>query len=138
MIQVENREGRLVEIRLRPPILTAELDPARTKLMQTIMAIGRRVVIAVDFSKAKIWQKEHAEQLLDTMRKDNPMLERSGYFIPADSASVLLQFHRLIKDAQNPVRKAFPTIPEVYAYLDETLEDAEQKRLRAFFAEGSL
>jgi hypothetical protein len=136
MIRIENKAGRLIEISPRSPIVDTELEPARGTLFGLIRALNRRVVIALDFSKAKVWPKEHAERLLETMRQDNPMLERSGYYIPADSASVVLQFHRLIRDAKNPVRKAFSQLPELYAYLDEVLEPLERQRLREYFAES--
>ena len=53
-----------------------------------------------------------------------------------DAPVAVLQFVRLIRDANLPHRKLFVHAKELYAWLSEVLTPEERARLRVFLAEG--
>jgi len=133
MFTVENRRGRLIEVRMTSPTTMQEIDDSDGKMEKVLQAISGDGVVAADYAHARILPSAQAKRLAEIFRRHTPRVERSGILIAADSAVALLQMERMIHLAQNPGRKVFREVHELKAWLDELLTPLEKARLRAFF-----
>jgi hypothetical protein len=135
---IENVVGRLVECRIRSPIDIPQVAAFAERLREVLPAAaqGGKVVICVDLRAANVFPPEVADGFTAVMRSDNPMVERSG-FVAGESALFGLQIERLIRDAQNPARRAFRDLGALVGWLGEVLAPPEKSRLRAFLESTS-
>ena len=136
VFSIENQAGRLVECRIRSPITLPDVKAFadRLRLVLPAAAAARgKVVIGVDLRGANVFPPDVSDAFIAIMRSDNPMVERSG-FIAGDSALFGLQVERMIRDANNPARRAFRDVGALQTWLGEVLEPAEKTRLEAFLA----
>jgi hypothetical protein len=69
------------------------------------------------------------------MAGKNSSTERSAALARQDAPIAVLQFVRVIREANNPARRLFFDEDEVYAWLSEVLSPAERGRLREFLNE---
>ena len=133
MQRVQRRVGRLVEIRMEPPITYAEAVLFAAELQGIVKRMSDRFVAVADFTRVHIFPQEVVATHVDCMRAVNPKLERTGLLI-ANSPTLSLQMVRLLRDASSPKRRAFTNPSELFAWLSEVLTPAEQDRLKEFLA----
>ncbi|CAN5490214.1 hypothetical protein BH09MYX1_BH09MYX1_22070 [soil metagenome] len=133
---LEFREGRLLEVRIRPPITTHDVRAFAERLralLTIVAATHKKVVIAVELLNANALPQDVADAFLAVMRYDNPLVERSAFLVGA-GALFSMQVEKLIREAANPMRRAFRDVLTLRSWLDESLTAGEQKRLAAFLA----
>ena len=135
---IENVAGRLVECRVRSPIDLPQVAAfaERLRVVLPAAATAGRAVICVDLRAANVFPPEVADGFTSIMRSDNAMLERSA-FLAGESALFGLQVERLIRDAQNPARRAFRDAALLRSWLGEVLDEAEKSRLGTFLESTS-
>jgi hypothetical protein len=80
---------------------------------------------------------EAAQHMLEKIAGINSNTKRSAALASNDSPGAVLQFVRLIREANLPDRKLFLESNELYAWLSEVLSIKERVRLTAFLAQES-
>ena len=95
---------------------------------------GQRAVACTDVSAANVFAPEVAEGFIRLMQRDNPVVERSAFLI-GESAMFALQIERMIKQANNPLRRTFRESSMLLGWLGEMLAPPEHERLRRFLAD---
>jgi hypothetical protein len=79
---------------------------------------------------------EAAEHMLRRIASVNSHTERSAALASEDAPLAVLQFVRLIRDANHPDRKLFVHSDDLYTWLSEVLTHTERGRLMAFLSGG--
>ncbi|MEW5847678.1 MAG: hypothetical protein AB2A00_02650 [Myxococcota bacterium] len=136
MIKVGNPKGRVITIRSISPISmddVAQLGPA---LFGFIKAIGTRVVALVDLRQCGVVPTEVAEQFIQMLKKDNPVMERSAFLLDSGQATLGLQVERIIREAGNPNRRSFRTATEAVTFVSEVVTPEERAAVQAFVEES--
>lgn len=130
--------GRLLEIRADLGYRTAhDVDVFFANIereVQKLPATTKHVTV-VDWRRCPIMAPEAAERMVQRITGVNERTERSATIASKDSATAVLQFVRLIRDAKLPDRKLFFDEAELSAWLGEILTKPEQRRLDEFLAE---
>jgi hypothetical protein len=131
--------GRLLEVRANAGYRTpADVDAI-------FEAIGRELaklpadahhVTVVDWRHCPLMSPEAAEHMRKKIASVNSSTERSAAFARDDAPLAVLQFVRLIRDANLPDRKLFVHGDELYNWLSEVLTAEERARLKAFLSES--
>jgi len=92
-------------------------------------------VTVVDWRRCPIMAPEAAERIAARIAGVNDRTERSAAIASKDSATAVLQFLRVIRDAKLPDRKLFFEESELSEWLAEVLTGFELRRLRDFLTE---
>jgi len=132
MITIENRVGRLIETRLVSPLLDAEFGQFQSERERLMRSVGQDRVVCIDLSRVQILPPDQADAFLNLLRGSRPGLTRNAFLLPPNQAILALQFSRLIRQANNPARRAFQSRVELVAWLAEVLRPPELARLEAF------
>lgn len=136
MWTIEQRVGRLIEIRIASPIVYADLDAFGVRLSQCIVHLTERVprvLACTDLSGAHIFAPEVAEWFIRMMNRDNPILERNAVLI-GPSAVFALQVERMLKQGNSPTRRAFREPESLIEWLGELSTPLERERVRQLVA----
>lgn len=128
MHKVDNVTGRLVEVRVAPPLTLEEVESFVDELRTTINRIPDRYVGVVDLHKADVFPVEVAQALIALLSRMADRVERTAFLI-GESAVFALQIERVIRRSVNPNRKAFRDAASLEAWLGEVLTDRERERL---------
>ena len=137
MYRVENRAGRLIEVKLASPLVIEEVEQFTQKYIEVMRKIPVRYVGVVNLLEAYVFPKAVAEGLMKLLSGAAAHVERSALLI-GESAVFGLQVERLIREANNPNRRAFRNGHELVAWLGEVLTAAEKKELERFIHEATL
>lgn len=133
MFKIDHTVGRLVEARFYPPIEASEIDHFRATVRARFGELaGRKAVMVTDATQLTILAPDVAEGFLSVMRADNPMIEQSAFLI-AESAMFTLQLERMIREANNPARRAFRDPIALVEWLSNALTWEEHRRAEEFF-----
>ncbi len=136
MFSSENREGKLVELRVVTPMTVEEMaDLQKTHLEVTGAVVGDYAVV-VDLRRAQVFPPQITERFIGLMGQLNPRLLRSAILISA-SAVLGLQAERAIETAGHADRKAFRDEVALELWLGEVLSERERSRLRSFLREDA-
>ncbi|HEX7665565.1 MAG TPA: hypothetical protein VF407_13660 [Polyangiaceae bacterium] len=95
-----------------------------------------KLVACLDARTYGVEPPEAANHFLETIKRDNPKLERSAFVVDPAQRIVALQLERMIREAGNPNRRLFTDLDEAKAFLAPVLELEERTRLDAFLASG--
>jgi hypothetical protein len=136
MIAVENRVGRLVEVRFAAPVTDADIAGFASLRGRALEQTSERVV-CLDVTRMNVLAPEQSERLLDALRGPSPGRLRSAFLLPAARAVVALQFERLIRESQRATTRGFNDRAALEAWLGELLTIAERARLSQFLDEKS-
>jgi hypothetical protein len=136
MFSIEDKVGRLLEIRLVAPVTLEDIEQGMARLGRIFETRRDKLVGVGDFSHATVFPPEVADKLLEALRADNPRIERSGILV-SSSALFGLQLERLIAYAKNINRRSFHDPFELKAFLGSLLTHEEHGRLAQFLAESS-
>lgn len=135
MITIENRVGRLIETRLISPILDAEFTEFQHERERLMRLVGQDRVVCIDVSRVQLLPPSQADAFLNLLRGSRPGLTRNAFLLPPGQALLALQFSRIIRQANNPARRAFQSRPELISWLAEVLRPPERLRLETFLSE---
>ena len=136
MYRVENHAGRLIEVKLASPLVIEEVEQFTQKYVEVMRKIPVRYVGVVNLLEAYVFPKAVAEGLMKLLSGAAAHVERSALLI-GESAVFGLQVERLIREANNPNRRAFRNGHELVAWLGEVLTAAEKKELERFIHEAA-
>jgi hypothetical protein len=137
MYRVENRAGRLIEVKLASPLVIEEVEQFTQQYIAVVRKIPVRYVGVVNLLEAYVFPKAVADGLMKLLSGAAAHVERSALLI-GESAVFGLQVERLIREANNPNRRAFRNGQELVAWLGEVLTAAEKKELERFIHEATL
>jgi hypothetical protein len=134
---VANHVGRLIEVRVVPPL---SMDEA-TRFMQEVVRLTSlqqgKIVACTDLrTGTRTIDPDSIDLMAGIMRSENPRLERNALIVSPASATFVLQMERMVKTAAAPQRRIFKSRGEAEAWLGEVLNGAERGRLRAFLDES--
>ncbi|MEO8182184.1 MAG: hypothetical protein ABI895_25395 [Deltaproteobacteria bacterium] len=132
--------GRLLEIRaeagyrsrLDVEVVTRAIQGEMKRLPQ-----GASVVIVADWQLCPVMHEEAAQHLVEQLRSNNPRVERSAALASQKSPIAVLQFVRLVREANNPKRRLFYEPKPLIEWLTPVLTPQEATRLREFLVAGS-
>ncbi len=96
---------------------------------------GQLHVTVVDWRACPVMAPEAADYMVKQIAGVNSGTERSAALARDDSPVAVLQFLRLIRDAQLPDRKLFVDVNQLCGWLGQVLAPAERVRLRTFLNE---
>ncbi len=128
MWSVDCKVGRLVEIRIWSPVTLAETDPWGAAHDAVIAAVDGPYVCFVDLVDATVFPPDVVAGYVKTM-KNEERLVRTGTLL-SESPTFGMQIQRMIREANNPERRAFREPRELFDWLGEKLDRAERDRLR--------
>jgi hypothetical protein len=139
-ITLENRSGRLIDIRFFPPLSLDEVTALRTRLWSLLSRIEGRAVIWADLRQVEIFTAEVATRLIEMLRVDNPRVERSAYLV-SGRAAFTLQVERIVNEAKGPSktppRRSFSDQRTAGEWVKEVLTDpAEHLHVDSLVAAG--
>ena len=135
MFSSKNHVGKLVEMRIAPPITPQQVLELRDSHLQVVGAIAGDFAIAVDLRRASVFPQQISDQLIAMMSQLNPRVLRSALLVN-ESAVLGMQVERAIEEAGLANRRAFRRAADLEAWLAEVLDAAELRRLQEFLAAG--
>lgn len=134
MHKIQNIAGRLVEVRVTPPLTLEEIQQFVEEHKATVSRIPDRYVGVVDLHRADVFPAEVAAALIQLLSQMADRVERTAFLI-GEGAVFALQIERVIRNAANPNRKAFREPEPLKEWLGEILNAGEHFRLDAFLKE---
>ncbi len=137
MFNSENREGKLVELRVITPMSAEEMLDLRKIHLEVTAGVDGDYAVAVDLRQAQVFPPQITERFIGLMSQLNPRLLRSAILIN-ESAVLGLQAERAMETAGHANRRAFRDPLELEQWLGEVLTEPEQARLRLFLLEGAV
>jgi hypothetical protein len=127
----------MVEVRLGGVIRAEEFEEGMVHFRALVNASPLRKILCADLRACRVLLPEVADSLLDAMRRDNPVLERSAILV-SESALFGLQMERLVREAKNPNRRTFREEAEILNWVSEILTLGERRRAADFFRQNTL
>ena len=95
-------------------------------------SVGQDRVVCIDLSRVQILPPTQADAFLNLLRGSRPGLTRNAFLLPPNQAVLALQFSRIIRQANNPARRAFQSRAALITWLAEILRPPELLRLESF------
>ncbi len=132
----ENREGRLVELRVVTPMSAEEMLGLHKAHLEVTGGIDGDYAVVVDMRRAQVFPPQISERFIALMSRLNPRLLRSAILIN-ESAVLGLQAERAMEVAGHANRKAFRDALKLEQWLGEVLTERERLRLRSFLIEDA-
>ncbi len=136
MWAIEHAVGRLVEIRIWSPVSLAETGPWAQRHNAVSDAVVGPYVCLVDLVDATVFPPDVVDGFVSTMRNE-PRLLRTATLLNA-SPTFGMQIQRMIREADNPERRAFRDPAELLAWFSGVLTDAECARVCTLLASRGL
>ena len=130
--------GRLLEVRANAGYRTpADVDAIFSAIEGEAAKLppDAQHVTVVDWRRCPLMSPDAAAHMLKKIASVNSSTERSAALARDDAPIAVLQFVRLIRDANLPDRKLFVHPDELYTWLSQVLTAPEQARLKAFLSE---
>jgi len=134
MHKSQNIAGRLVEVRVKPPLTLDEIKQFVAEHRATVSRIPDRYVGVVDLHRANVFPPEVADALIQLLSQMADRVERTAFLI-GESAVFALQIERVIRNAANPNRKSFREPGPLKEWLGEILNASERSRLDGFLTD---
>jgi hypothetical protein len=137
MYLVENHAGRLIEVKLASPLGIHEVEQFTQQHIALMRKIPAKYVGVVNLLEAYVFPSAVADGLTKLLSGAASHVERTALLI-GDSAVFGLQVERVIRESNNPNRRAFRNGQELINWLGEVLTPTEQKQLEKFVREATL
>jgi len=137
MYLVENHAGRLIEVKLASPLAIQEVEQFTQQHIALMRKIPAKYVGVVNLLEAYVFPSAVADGLTKLLSGAASHVERTALLI-GDSAVFGLQVERVIRESNNPNRRAFRNGQELINWLGEVLTPTEQKQLEKFVREATL
>ena len=131
--------GRLLEVRADAGYRTrADVDAIFEAIAREVKKLppNEHHVTVVDWRHCPLMDPEAAEHMLKKIASVNANTLRSAALASDNSPLAVLQFVRLIRNANLPDRKLFLHSDSLYDWLAEVLTWNERVRLMDFLSEG--
>jgi hypothetical protein len=125
---IDRHTGKLVEIRIWSPVTLEETTPWGVAHDTLIASIEGPYVCLVDLVDATVFPSDVVDGFVKTMKNEQRLL-RTGTLLN-QSPTLGMQIHRMIREANNPNRRAFREPRELFEWLGEVLDGEERGRLR--------
>lgn len=124
-------------MKLASPLSLEEVQHFAQQHLAIMQKIPGKYVGVVNMLEAHVFPPAVAEGLAKLLSGAASHVERSAYLI-GESAVFSLQVERVIRDANNPNRRAFRNGNELVHWLGEVLTFAEKKQLELFVRESTV
>jgi len=131
---IESVVGRLIESRLEWLNSASDVDALERSLGAAFRHTGPGAIICSDWRGVEILPPDVSDAVLQLLRRDNERLLRSAILLSPANAIFTLQVERLLREAENPARRAFRDLGQLLAWVAEVLRPEELDRARALFA----
>lgn len=131
----QNIAGRLIEVRVKPPLTLDEVKQFVVEHKATVSRIPDRYVGVVDLHRAHVFSPEVADALVQLLSQMADRVDRTAFLI-GKSEVFALQIERVIRQAANPNRRSFRDPGQLKEWLGEILSESERSRLGEFLAEA--
>jgi len=135
MYTIENRVGRLIELRVESPVTEEELSQFHDKIAKIIKPIKGQVATCTDLAGATVFLQPVAARWIEIIKQENPIVERNAILV-GEGAVFSMQVERIIRQAGFKNRKTFLVPTALTAWLGEILTVRERGRLEQFLKEG--
>ena len=135
MFTAENRQGRLMEVRISWPLNVEEIEEVAEKHYRMFLAVEGLSVAVADLSHSQVFPPLIVQRLIQVMSRVADRIDRSAFLL-TESAVLGLQVERAIEEGGGGRRRIFREQEDLITWLGEVLDPAERIRLRTFFAEG--
>ena len=133
---VANHVGRLIEMRVVPPVTMEEATRFLQDIVRLTAAQPARIVCCTDLrTGSRTIDPDSIDFIAGIMRSENPRLERNALVVSSMAPTFALQMERMVKTAGAVQRRIFKARGEAEAWLGEVLTGAERGRLRTFLDE---
>ena len=134
MIDIRNQVGRLIEVIFETPTTPSEWRELAKQLSSIHSQSTERYMYCANMAKAKLFQPEEVVLLKRIMEQDNPRLLRTAMYLGSNSAVLLLQMERLIREAASPARKTFRDPQKLINWMSEVATSNEEQRIREIYS----
>jgi len=136
MVTVENRTGRLIEVRQTARVTIEELQSSFPRFQQILSdKPSERFTMITDWRGMRILDAQTSQFLLGIMRAENDRIERHA-LIMSPSAVLGLQVRRLFSEAGGQTRMVFDSAAQAAEWLGPHLTVPEKQALRRFTSAG--
>lgn len=135
MYTIDNRVGRLIEIRVESPVTEEELSQFHDRIAKVIKPIKGQVASCTDLAGATVFLQPVAARWIEIIKQENPIVERNAILV-GEGAVFSMQIERIIRQAGFKNRKAFLVPSALTAWLGEILTVRERARLDQFLQDG--
>lgn len=132
MIEIRNQVGRLIEVVIETPPSPSEWKALGIQL-SSLHARLEKYMYCANISRAKLLQPEEVAPVKKIMLLDNPRLVRTAIYLGSNSATLMLQMERLIRETENPVRKTFRDAQKLISWMTEVTTPEEEQRIRELY-----
>lgn len=131
--EVENRVGRLVEVRIAALRRVDDVAAIQSAFRDAVRKSGApSVIICADYRELLVFSPVVAERFKGMLTGANPVIDRSALLCSPDHATVGLQIERTVRESGHPLRKTFRDPASLAAWLEDALDVRERARLRLF------
>jgi hypothetical protein len=134
--RVEHQAGRLIEVKLASPLSVEEVQQFTQKLIALMSKIPGKYIGAVNLLEAYVFPPAVADGLSKLLSGASSHVERTALLI-GESAVFGLQVERVIRESNNPNRRAFRDGHEMVAWLSEVMTLHERMQLERFIREAA-
>jgi hypothetical protein len=136
MYTIENRVGRLVELRVESPVTYEELLQFHSTLAKVTKSIPGQIAMCTDLVGATVFTQEVTQRWTSIIKQDAPIVQRNAV-LAGEGAVFSMQVERIIRMAGHQNRKAFIVPADLMAWLGEILTVRERGRLETYLREGA-
>ena len=127
MYTVENRAGRLIEVKIGSPLTMEDVQQFVQKYQAVMRQIpGGKYIGVVNLLEAYVFPPAVIQALSQLLSGAGSHVVRSAFLI-GESAVFGLQVERVIHDAKHPDRRAFRNGRELVTWLAEILTPGEKR-----------
>jgi hypothetical protein len=136
MYTIENRVGRLVELRVESPVTYEELLEFHDTQAKVCKPIQGQIAVCTDLVGATVFTQPVTQRWMAIIKQDAPIVDRNAVLL-GEGAVFSMQIERIIRQAGQPNRKTFLAPTELATWLGEILTVRERTRLESFLREGA-
>jgi len=136
MYTIENRVGRLIELRVESPVTYEELLEFHERLANVCKPIEGQIVICTDLVGATVITQQVTQRWTSIIKQDAPIVERNAVLV-GEGAVFSMQVERIIRQAGQSNRKAFLSPTDLVAWVADILTVRERARLEYYLREGA-
>jgi len=133
----EIRSSPLVEARVASLRTARDVDDFSSTLgaLVTRVPSAERPVLVADHRPVVVYPQAAAERLAELFVRMNSRLARVAILVAPSNATLAMQLDRLVREANNPVRRVFYLPDEALEHMRPALGAAQLARARAFLSE---
>lgn len=134
---IEAPVGRLVLTRAVKVRSVEEAGDVRNAVSVVIHERPHGAVVCTDWRDVDVFAPEVADVLLAMFRGTNPWVVRGAILLPGGHATFGLQLERMLREANNPARRAFRDPRVMLTWLAEILTAEETRHAEEFLGLGA-